>query len=56
MGGNVPSVKDPNSMMIFLKNQGVCYIIIKATTGAVFQYIDPETTQASPFYRVRLLP
>jgi len=25
-------------------------------TGAVFQYIDPETNQASRFYRVRLLP
>jgi hypothetical protein len=33
MGGNVPSVTDLNSMMIFLKNQGLRYIIIKAATG-----------------------
>jgi hypothetical protein len=25
-------------------------------TGAVFQYVDPETNQASRFYRVRLVP
>ena len=25
-------------------------------TGAVFQYIDPDTNQASRFYRIRLLP
>lgn len=33
MGGNVPSVTDLKSMMIFLKNQGLRYIIIKAATG-----------------------
>lgn len=25
-------------------------------TGAVFQYIDPETSRASRFYRARVLP
>ena len=33
MGGNVPSVTDLKSMMIFLKNQGLRYIIIKAASG-----------------------
>jgi hypothetical protein len=27
-----------------------------SATGAVFQYIDPETNQASRYYRVRVLP
>jgi len=34
MNGNVPSVTDLNSMMIFLKNQGLRYIIIKAATSS----------------------
>ncbi len=33
MGGPVSSVTDLNSMMIFLKNQGLRYIIIKAADG-----------------------
>ncbi len=33
LGGNVPSVTDLNSLMIFLKNQGLRYIIIKAADG-----------------------
>ncbi len=33
MGGNVPSVNDINSMMIFCKNQGINYLIIKAGDG-----------------------
>ena len=32
--GNVPSVTDVPSLMIYLKNQGVRYIIVKAGTGA----------------------
>src|ERR1039457_2533606 len=31
--GNVPSVTDVPSLMIYLKNQGVRYIIVKAGTG-----------------------
>ena len=33
MGGPVASVTDVRSMMIFLKNQGLRYIVIKAATG-----------------------
>src|SRR5512137_1657064 len=32
--GNVPSVTNVQSLMIYLKNQGVRYIIVKAATGA----------------------
>jgi Purple acid Phosphatase, N-terminal domain len=32
--GHVPSVKDVPSLMIYLKNQGMRYIIVKAGTGA----------------------
>jgi hypothetical protein len=34
LNGNVPSVTDVPSLMIYLKNQGVRYIIVKAGTGA----------------------
>src|SRR6185369_3579364 len=33
MNGNVPAVNDDATMMIFLKNQGVRYIVVKASTG-----------------------
>src|ERR1017187_642397 len=32
--GNAPSVTDVPSLMIYLKNEGVRYIIVKAGTGA----------------------
>ncbi len=44
MGGNVPSVTDLRSMMIFLKNQGLRYIIIKAGDGASL-YPSPSNPQ-----------
>jgi hypothetical protein len=35
---------------------GLTQLTTLSATGAVFQYIDPETNQASRHYRVRLMP
>jgi len=47
LGGNIASVTNENSLMVFFKTQGICYIIIKAATSDLLfngSYSTPQFT------------